>query len=80
MFTQTITSEHPWPYRTAWAPTGPTLWARSRDAVAQAAAAVARWHRAHRDAQRLMVLNDRMLRDVGLSRGDVERAVWHGRA
>jgi len=80
MFAPTVTPEHPWPYRTARGHAGPTLWARSRDAVAQAAAAVARWQRAHRDARRLMMASDRMLRDVGLSRGEVERAVRGGRA
>jgi uncharacterized protein YjiS (DUF1127 family) len=80
MFTQIITHEHPWPYRTTRGYTGPTLWARSREGLAQAAAAVSRWHRTHRDTQRLMALDDRMLRDVGLSRGEVERAVRGGRA
>jgi uncharacterized protein YjiS (DUF1127 family) len=80
MFAPTITHAHPWPYHTARGHAGPTLRARSRDAVARAAAAVARWHRAHRDAQRLMMASDRMLRDVGLGRGEVERAVRAGRA
>jgi uncharacterized protein YjiS (DUF1127 family) len=48
--------------------------------LAQAAAAVARWHRLRREARRLMALDDRMLRDVGLSRGEIERAVRVGRA
>ena len=80
MFTLTITHEHPWPYRTTRGYTGPTLWARSREGLAQAAAAVSLWHWTHRDTQRLMALDDRMLRDVGLSRGEVERAVRGGRA
>jgi uncharacterized protein YjiS (DUF1127 family) len=78
--THTITHEHPWPYRTARELAVPTLWARSREGLAHAAAAVARWHRPRRDTRRLMALDDRMLRDVGLGRGEVERAVRGGRA
>jgi uncharacterized protein YjiS (DUF1127 family) len=48
--------------------------------LAQAAAAVSRWQRLRRDTRRLMALDDRMLRDVGLDRGEVERAVRGGRA
>ena len=80
MVTHTSTHEHPWPYRTAREVAGPTLWARSREGLAQAAAAVARWHRLRRDARRLLALDDRMLRDIGLGRGEVERAVRGGRA
>ena len=80
MFTQTISHEHPWPYRTTRGYSGPSLWARSREGLAHAVAAIARWRRTHRDARRLMMLDDRMLRDVGLDRGEIERAVWHGRA
>ena len=78
MSAPTITHEHPWPYRAARGHAGPASRARPRDAVARAAAAVARWHRAHRDAQRLTMASDRMLRDVGLGRGEVERAVLRG--
>ena len=80
MFAPTITPDHPWPYRTAREPAVPTIWARSREGLAHAAAAVARWHRLRRDTRRLMALDDRMLRDVGLGRGEVERAVRGGRA
>jgi uncharacterized protein YjiS (DUF1127 family) len=80
MFAQTITHEHPWPYRTTRGHIGPTLGARSREGLAHAVAAVARWHRLRRDTRRLMALDDRMLRDIGLNRGEVERAVRGGRA
>jgi uncharacterized protein YjiS (DUF1127 family) len=81
MFAPTINPDHPWLYRTTRELAGPTIWARrSREGLAQAAAAVARWHRLRRDTRRLMALDDRMLRDVGLSRGEVERAVRGGRA
>ena len=59
---------------------GPTWWARSREGLAHAAAAVSRWHRLRREARRLMALDDRMLRDVGLGRGEIKRAVRGGRA
>jgi uncharacterized protein YjiS (DUF1127 family) len=78
--THTITHEHAWPYRTAREVAGPTLGARSREGLAHAVAAVSRWHRLRCDTRRLMALDDRMLRDVGLSRGEVERAVRGGRA
>jgi uncharacterized protein YjiS (DUF1127 family) len=80
MSAHAVTHDHPWPYRTAREHAGPTFWARSREGLAHAAAAVARWRRLRRDARRLMALDDRMLRDVGLSRGKIEHAVWHGRA
>jgi uncharacterized protein YjiS (DUF1127 family) len=80
MFAQTVTHEHPWPYRTTRGHVDSTLWARSREGLAHAAAAVARWHRLRHDTRRLMALDDRLLRDVGLSRGEVERAVRGGRA
>jgi uncharacterized protein YjiS (DUF1127 family) len=81
MFAQAITHEHPWPYRAAREVAAPaTLWARSREGLAHATAAVSRWRRLRRDARRLMAFDDRMLRDVGLGRGAIERAVRGGRA
>jgi uncharacterized protein YjiS (DUF1127 family) len=80
MSARTITHDHPWPYRTTRDLASPGLWARSREGLARAAAAVSRWRRLRRDAGRLMALDDRLLRDIGLSRGEVERAVRGGRA
>jgi uncharacterized protein YjiS (DUF1127 family) len=80
MFAPTITHEHLWPYRTTREVAGPTWWARSREGLARAAAAISRWHRLRRDAWRLMALDDRMLRDIGLGRGEIEHAVRGGRA
>ena len=80
MFAPTVTHEHPWPYRTAREVAGPTWWARSREGLAHAAAAVSRWRRLRREARRLMAFDDRMLRDIGLGRGEIERAVRGGRA
>jgi uncharacterized protein YjiS (DUF1127 family) len=80
MFAPSITHEHPWPYRATRGHVGPTFWGRAREGLAQAAAAASRWRRLRRDTRRLMALDDRLLRDVGLSRGEVERAVRGGRA
>jgi uncharacterized protein YjiS (DUF1127 family) len=80
MLAQTITHEHPWPYKTAQEVAGPTLWARSLSTTARAVAAVSRWHRARRDARRLLAFDDRLLQDIGVARGGIERAVWTGRA
>jgi len=33
-----------------------------------------RWYRRHRDLRDVLQLDDHLLRDVGLTRGDVERA------
>ena len=79
MFAQSITHDHPWPYRTARELAAPTPWARSREGLARAVAAVSRWRRLRREARWLMALDDRMLRDIGLSRGGIERAVRAGR-
>jgi hypothetical protein len=34
MFAQSITDDHPWPYRTARELAAPTPWARSREGLA----------------------------------------------
>jgi uncharacterized protein YjiS (DUF1127 family) len=81
MFPQTVTHEHPRPRKTAQAVAKPTPGApRPPLGMNRVFARVLRWRRRRRDARRLMALDDRMLRDVGLSRGEVERAVRGGRA
>jgi uncharacterized protein YjiS (DUF1127 family) len=49
------------------------------DLVGRFAAAVAREVRARHDLVRLQSLDDAMLHDIGLSRGEIEHAVRHGR-
>ena len=49
------------------------------DLVGRLAAAVAREIRARHDLARLQSLDDTMLHDIGLSRGEIEHAVRHGR-
>ena len=39
----------------------------------------ARGGQLHRDIRRLSAMDDRMLSDIGISRGDIERAVRYGR-
>lgn len=72
-----------WPGAGRVADTASTLGAGVRGALAVLGAAVARviaW-RLHRKATSdLAALDDRMLRDMGLNRGDIVRAVRRGRA
>ena len=48
-------------------------------AMKQGIAAIASRHRRRRHIDGLMTLDDRMLRDIGLGRGDIEYAVRYGR-
>jgi uncharacterized protein YjiS (DUF1127 family) len=79
MFARTITHDHPWPYKTAREIAAPTWWARSLKGMARAAVTVSRWHRTRHAAHRLLALDDRLLRDIGVSRGGIDRAVPTGR-
>ena len=49
--------------------------ARAPTGVARLVAAASRWYRLRRDARQLMAFDDRMLQDIGLSRGEIESAV-----
>jgi uncharacterized protein YjiS (DUF1127 family) len=80
MLAQTITHDHPWPYKTAQEVAARTWWARSLKGMARTAAAVSRWHRARRDTRQLLAYDDRLLQDIGVARGGIERAVRTGRA
>ena len=48
-------------------------------AMKQAIARIASRRRLRRDIDELRALDDRMLRDIGLRRGDIEYAVRYGR-
>ena len=50
-----------------------------RAALGRVAARVLRWRRLRRDTRELMGFDDRLLHDIGLDRGAVERVVWTGR-
>ncbi len=73
MFTPSISHTRPWPYRGQVTHSGP------RTGVAHLMAEIARKYRARRAVQELMGLDDRMLRDIGVGRGAIERAVRSGR-
>ena len=76
MHTPTITPLRPWPYTAEQhepaLPQPPT-------GMARLTAAVLRWYRMRRDARRLMAFDDRLLQDIGLSRGEIDSAVQTGR-
>jgi uncharacterized protein YjiS (DUF1127 family) len=73
MYTPSITQTRPWPYGAHAAPTS------LRAGVADLVAALGRKYRARRAVHELMALDDRMLRDVGLGRAEIEHAVQSGR-
>jgi uncharacterized protein YjiS (DUF1127 family) len=79
MLTPTITPDRPWPYKPAHDTAGSTAWMRLMAATSRLVAPALRWHRARRDSRLLMALSDHMLQDIGLSRGELERAVRTGR-
>jgi uncharacterized protein YjiS (DUF1127 family) len=79
MFSQTITPDRPWPYKPAHQAVGSTAWARLVADMSHLVALVLRWHRARRDSRQLMAFGDHMLQDIGLSRGEIERAMRMGR-
>ena len=70
MFTPTVTIDRPWPGKPA---------ARRAQPLAGLAARVARWYRIRRATRQVMALDDHLLRDIGIGRGEIERAVATGR-
>ena len=54
-----------------------TTWLK--DGLAQLATSVERAARARRDMRLLSAMDDRALRDIGLHRSEIERAVYRGR-
>ena len=74
MLTPTITPERSWPHT----PKQPDA-ARSRPRGMARLTAASRWYRTRRDARQLMAFDDRMLQDIGLSRGEIDSAVQTGR-
>jgi uncharacterized protein YjiS (DUF1127 family) len=79
MHASTISPERPWPYRPAPRAAIPSARAHLLAGMARLAAPVLRWHRARHATRQLMALDDRMLRDIGHGRGEVERAAATGR-
>lgn len=56
-------------------PSRPGLSRALRQAVVRAVTGLVKWLTSRRDIDRLMALDDRMLRDIGLTRGDVRAAM-----
>lgn len=74
MITPSISRARPWPYGGRAAPASPLA------AVTGLVAGIHRRYRAGRAVQELQGFDDRMLRDIGLGRGEIERAVRAGRS
>ena len=55
-------------------------WESTRNAISRVIAAINREREFRRSIKELASLDERMLRDIGLTRWDVERAVRFGRA
>jgi uncharacterized protein YjiS (DUF1127 family) len=75
----TITAQRPWPYRPAQQAASPSRRGQLCTGLARLAALLRRWHRLRRDTHQLMSFSDAMLKDIGLSRGQIERVVMTGR-
>ena len=73
MYTPSITQSRPWPY------TGQAAPSSLQAGMANLMAALGRKYRARRAVHELMGLDDRMLRDVGIGRAEIEHAVQGGR-
>ena len=59
----------------------PAAWGRrTRALISDLAAGLAREIRVRRDLRIVSGLDDAMLRDIGIARGELERAVRYGRA
>ena len=76
MLTPTITPSDPGPTRPSSMTPSRTL---APTWVGRLIAAASRWYRTRRDARQLMAFDDRMLQDIGLSRGEIDSAVETGR-
>lgn len=63
---------------------GRGLWRRLRRGVSGAASVVLRWQELARDRRRLQEMDERMLKDIGISRADAlheaSRPFWDGPA
>jgi uncharacterized protein YjiS (DUF1127 family) len=58
---------------------GRAVWARVRAGLVGLIGALAREREIRRSIRHLASLNEHVLRDIGLTRGDIERAVRFGR-
>jgi uncharacterized protein YjiS (DUF1127 family) len=74
-----IIDARPWPFRLEREVAGSARRAGALAGMARLVVAVLREYRARRAVLHLSELDDRLLRDVGLGRGGIERAVRTGR-
>jgi uncharacterized protein YjiS (DUF1127 family) len=79
MTISSITSVRPWPYRAESRTANTVRWAYLLGGIARLAGVAVAEYRARRAARYLTGLDDFMLRDIGIGRGEVERAVRAGR-
>ena len=71
-----ITPSHPWP---GTLHPDPSPWRRALVGIRQLASVVLSAYHAHRASRQLMACSDLVLRDMGVSRGEITRVVRHGR-
>ena len=77
--TYEISSDTPAPHGSATADRSWSISAWFRGLVARAARAIAQELRIRRDMRHLMAMDDRMLKDIGLSRAELGDAARYGR-
>ena len=79
MFPQIITATRPYPCDPRRYATDRERWARLAASIARLVSAAIRGYRARHAMRRLMAFDDRLLRDIGVGRGEIERVVQDGR-
>jgi uncharacterized protein YjiS (DUF1127 family) len=79
MLPQIITPTRPYPCDHQRYVTGRELWARLAARIARLLSTAIQEYQARRAIRRLMEFDDRLLRDIGVGRGEIERVVRSGR-
>ena len=76
MLLPAITPSRPWPGTPC---PGPSSWRRALVGLRHLTSAMLDAYHARRASRQLMACSDLVLRDMGLSRGEITRVVWYGR-
>jgi uncharacterized protein YjiS (DUF1127 family) len=76
MLLPSTTPSRPWPCTPH---PGPSSWRRALVGLRRLTSAMLSTYHAHRASQQLMACSDLVLRDMGVSRGEITRVVRHGR-
>jgi uncharacterized protein YjiS (DUF1127 family) len=76
MLLPSITPSRPWPCTPH---PGPSSWRRAVVRLRRLTSAMLSAYLAHRASRQLMACSDFVLRDMGVSRGEITRVVRHGR-